>query len=73
MNLKRLRQHTDVLWTLCTARTPVYLILYLTSRCNFRCPMCFYLREIKDPDKDEITLAELEKLSRGLAKWCSYR
>ncbi len=64
--LKRFARQLDVLRTLYTARTPVYVILYLTSRCNFRCPMCFYLEEIKDPDKEEIAFPELEKLARSL-------
>ena len=68
MMLKKLRQQADILWTLCTARTPVYMILYLTSRCNFRCPMCFYLEEIKDANKEEIAFPELEKLSRSMGR-----
>ena len=66
MNLRKLRHQARTLWTLATARTPVYMILYLTSRCNFRCPMCFYLDEIKDPDKEEIAFPELEKLARSM-------
>lgn len=66
--LRRLRQRVDTIRTLATSRTPVYMILYLTSRCNFRCPMCFYLDEIKDPNKEEIAFPELEKLSRSLGR-----
>ena len=66
MNLRRLKHQASTLWTLATARTPVYMILYLTSRCNFRCPMCFYLDEIKDPDKEEIAFPELTKMARSL-------
>ncbi len=68
MKLKTLRQQAETLWTLATARTPVYVILYLTSRCNFRCPMCFYLEEIKDPNKGEIAFADLEKMARSLGR-----
>ena len=68
MKLKHLRQQIDTLWALATTKTPVYMILYLTSRCNFRCPMCFYLDEIKDPDKEEIAFPELEKMSRSLGR-----
>jgi len=68
MKPSRLVQQARTLWTLYTSRTPVYVILYLTSRCNFRCPMCFYLNEIKDPDKEEISLPELQKLSRSLGR-----
>lgn len=66
MTLGRLRQQARTLWTLYRARTPVYLILYLTSRCNFRCPMCFYLDEIKDPNKEEMAFPELEKMSSSM-------
>ncbi len=68
MNFARLRQQGEALWTLATARMPVYVILYLTSRCNFRCPMCFYLEEIKDADKEEIALPELDKMARSLRR-----
>lgn len=65
---RRWRNQASTLWTLATARTPVYMILYLTSRCNFRCPMCFYLDEIKDPDKEEIAFPELEKMANSLGR-----
>lgn len=66
MKLKRLKQQVRTLRTLATSRTPVYMILYLTARCNFRCPMCFYLGEIEDPEKEEIAFPELEKMARSL-------
>lgn len=64
----RLGQQTRTLWTLATSRSPVYMILYLTSRCNFRCPMCFYLDEIKDPNKEEIAFPELTKMAKSLGR-----
>ncbi len=66
MNLRLLRKQASTLWTLASARKPVYMILYLTARCNFRCPMCFYLEEINDPNKEEMAFPELEKLARSL-------
>ncbi|MFQ5591295.1 MAG: radical SAM protein [Phycisphaerae bacterium] len=66
MKPRELQRRARTLWTLFTARTPVYVILYLTSRCNYRCPMCFYLNEIEDPEKSEITLPELDRLSRSI-------
>ena len=63
-----LRRQARTLWTLYTSRTPVYVILYLTSRCNFRCPMCFYLDEIADPEKEEMALPEMERMSRSLGR-----
>lgn len=68
MSLKVLRRQAKTLWTLYTARNPVYMILYLTSRCNFRCPMCFYLKEIEDPNKDEIAFPELRKMSQSMGR-----
>ncbi|MCH7840364.1 MAG: radical SAM protein [Planctomycetes bacterium] len=66
--IKSLQQRVETLWTLATVRSPVYMILYLTSRCNFRCPMCFYLDEIKDPNKEELAFAELEKMARSMGR-----
>ncbi len=68
MSVQTIRQQAKTLWTLYTARNPVYMILYLTSRCNFRCPMCFYLEEIKDPNKDEIAFPELRKMSKSMGR-----
>lgn len=68
MSWGRLRRQVETLWTLVTARGPVYVILYLTSSCNFRCPMCFYLDEINDSSKEELSLPELEKLARSLGR-----
>ncbi len=64
----RFRQQIDTLRVLSTTRTPVYLILYLTSRCNYRCPMCFYLEEIEDPEKEELAFPELQKMARSLGR-----
>ena len=66
--LRRWRNQASTMWTLATERTPVYMILYLTSRCNFRCPMCFYLDEIKDSDKEEIAFPELDKMARSMGR-----
>lgn len=46
-------------------KLPIYLIFYVTSRCNFRCPFCFYLDNIEEKVKNELTLDEIEKISRG--------
>ncbi len=68
LGISRLFDQADTLKTMATSHTPIYMILYLTSRCNFRCPMCFYLDEIKDPDKEEMAFPELEKLSKSMGK-----
>ncbi len=44
-----------------------YLILYVTNRCNFRCPFCFYIAEIdKGAKPDELTLDELRRVARRI-------
>lgn len=49
------------------SRQPNYLILFVTARCNLRCPHCFYLEEINSAVKSrELRLDEFEKISRSL-------
>ncbi|MBK7974497.1 MAG: radical SAM protein [Deltaproteobacteria bacterium] len=43
-----------------------YLILYVTSRCNLRCNMCFYADSLNAPSGDGLTLDELTKVSQSL-------
>lgn len=44
-----------------------YLIFYVTNRCNFRCPFCFYSDEIEKGLKpDEMTVAEIERFARSI-------
>jgi MoaA/NifB/PqqE/SkfB family radical SAM enzyme len=44
-----------------------YLIFYVTNRCNFRCPFCFYYAEIEKGRKpEELTLAEIEQFAGKL-------
>ncbi len=51
------------------ARSSVsYLILYVTSRCNLRCNMCFYADSLNAPSGDGLTLAEIEKVSLSLPR-----
>ncbi|MFH0876151.1 MAG: radical SAM protein [archaeon] len=46
-------------------KTPSYLILFVTARCNARCKMCFYWRNIDDSSvKGELTLEEYWHISR---------
>jgi len=46
---------------------PNYMILFVTARCNLRCPHCFYIKEIESADKDrELRLDEFEKISKSL-------
>ena len=47
---------------------PLHLTLFLTRRCNARCPFCFYLKSNSCPEQDdnELNLSELDKISRSL-------
>jgi MoaA/NifB/PqqE/SkfB family radical SAM enzyme len=46
----------------------IHLTFFVTSRCNMRCPFCFYLGKKSAPqsDRDELTLDEVEKVSRSM-------
>ncbi len=44
---------------------PSFLILFVTSRCNARCKMCFYLDKIQNENKEgELSLEDYEKISK---------
>jgi len=40
----------------------------VTSRCNFRCPFCFYLDNIEEKVKNELSLDEIEKISQSFGR-----
>lgn len=44
---------------------PVNLIFFVTSRCNLLCTHCFYWEEL-NKNKNELTLDEIERISRSL-------
>lgn len=46
-------------------RSPVFLILFVTDRCNSRCRHCFNWKTLK-PAKNEIKLEEIENLAKQL-------
>lgn len=43
-------------------RTPLYLIFFITSRCNMRCKHCFFWKEINK--LNELSLKEIEIISK---------
>jgi len=51
-----------------TKKSPVSLIHFLTNRCNARCSFCFI--DFDDPNtfKNELTIEEIEKLTKNLGK-----
>jgi MoaA/NifB/PqqE/SkfB family radical SAM enzyme len=46
-------------------RSPLQFTFFVTSRCNARCPFCFYWQD-RHTSKDELTLEEIEKVSRSM-------
>lgn len=57
-------------------RSPIripYLIVFVTSRCNFRCPNCFYLDNLGRGAND-MTLDEFKRVTPGLGRllWLSF-
>jgi len=47
---------------------PIHLTLFLTKRCNARCPFCFYLSadNYASAEASELTLGEIEKVSSSM-------
>lgn len=44
-------------------RDPSYLIFQITSRCDSRCLTCFNWRRLDDPEKNDLRLDEIERIS----------
>lgn len=54
---------------------PIQLTVFLTRRCNAKCPFCFYLSSgQQDAAQEELSLAEFEKLSASLGNllWLAF-
>lgn len=47
-------------------KSPVQVTLFVTSRCNIRCKMCFYWEPVENSSTGEITLDETRKLSEKM-------
>lgn len=67
-----LRHISSVLWK----RRPIQLTFFVTARCNLRCPFCFYLKRIENPEPGarELSLEEIDKVSRSLGRllWVAF-
>lgn len=47
------------------ARYPLYLILFVTSKCSGKCRHCFYWKRL-NADEKELTLSEIELMCRSM-------
>jgi radical SAM protein with 4Fe4S-binding SPASM domain len=45
---------------------PVYLLMFVTNRCNATCDHCFYWRELNTKVKQELTIDEYDRLARSM-------
>ncbi|MFO1418449.1 MAG: radical SAM protein [Methylotetracoccus sp.] len=45
---------------------PVYVLMFVTNRCNARCGHCFYWRELNTGVAEELTLVEYDRLAASL-------
>ncbi len=47
---------------------PLYVIFFVTNRCNAGCPMCFYAQNMQKslPDEKELTVEEYECIARKM-------
>ncbi len=54
-------------------KTPIYLIFFVTSKCNGSCRHCFYHQELNSA-VDDLSLAEIDTFSSRMGKlvWLSY-
>ena len=48
-------------------KSPVTLIFFVTSRCNLRCSHCFYWQEINKSFDEELSIDEIQKISRSFS------
>lgn len=46
-------------------RSPLQFTFFVTSRCNARCPFCFYWQK-RHSKQDELTVDEIEKISQSM-------
>ncbi|RJQ43655.1 MAG: radical SAM protein [Nitrospiraceae bacterium] len=71
MSYSPFRHINSVFWK----RKPIHLTVFLTRRCNLRCPFCFYLSgEDKQKQAPELSLDELKKTSFSAGKllWLAF-
>lgn len=56
-------------------RTPLHLTLFVTRRCNARCPFCFYLQKNEQvAERAELSLDEIRRISSSMKRllWVAF-
>ena len=59
-------KYINFLYNGLTRSAPVQLTLFVTSRCNIRCKMCFYWEPVENKASHEISLEEIDKISKSM-------
>src|SRR5687767_12784596 len=56
------------------AGLPIQLTFFVTSVCNAKCAHCFYGDQLNQPLERELTLAEIDRIARGLPRqlWVAF-
>lgn len=49
-------------------KKPIYLIYFITNKCNAKCGHCFYSQNLNLLDKKDLTLQEVEDFSKEIGK-----
>lgn len=63
MNIKN---NFDLAKNIFFKKYPISLVYFVTNRCNARCPFCFINFDHPDTFKHELTLEEIDKMSKNL-------
>ena len=55
-------------------KRPIYLIYFVTNKCNSKCNHCFYSKKLNVMKNKDLSLEEIEKFSKQLGKlvWLSF-
>lgn len=59
-------KYLNFIYTGFTRSAPLQLTLFVTSRCNIRCKMCFYWEPVENKSTHEISVEEIKKISKSM-------
>ena len=62
--ISTLKKYSKFIYNGFTQSSPVQLTLFVTSRCNIRCKMCFYWEPVENKSTGEISIEEIKKMSK---------